>query len=57
MVNNAKRPQLPRQNSKRRGLKINITMNYSFRRFALGFEISKHYTTIDFGFCWIALHY
>jgi hypothetical protein len=57
MVNNAKRPQLPRQNTKRRGIKLGITMNYSFRRFAIGFEVSKHYATLDLGFCWIALHY
>lgn len=57
MVNNAKRPQLPRETSKRRGIRIKITMNYSFRRFALGFEVSKHYATLDLGFCWIAIHY
>ena len=57
MTNNALRPQLPRETSKRRGIRIKITMNYSFRRFALGIEISKHYATIDLGFCWIALHY
>lgn len=56
-VNNAIRPQLSRDNSKRRGIRIKITMNYSFRRFALGIEISKHYTTLDFGFFWIAFHY
>ena len=57
MVNNAKRPQLPRETSKRRAIRIKITMNYSFRRFAIGFEVSKHYATLDLGFCWIALHY
>ena len=56
-VNNALRPQLPRETSKRRGIRIKITMNYSFSRFALGIEISKHYATIDLGFFWIALHY
>ena len=56
-MNNALRPQLPRETSKRRGIRIKITMNYSFRRFALGIEISKHYATLDFGFFWIAFHY
>jgi len=57
MTNNAIRPRLPRETSKRRGIKFNITMNYSFSRFAVGFEISKHYTVLDLGYFWISLHY
>jgi hypothetical protein len=56
-VNNAIRPQLSRDNSKRRGIRIKITMNYSFSRFALGIEISKHYAVLDLGYFWISLHY
>jgi hypothetical protein len=57
MTNNAKRPQLPRETSKRRGIRFNITMNYSFSRFAFGFEISKHYAVLDLGYFWISLSY